>query len=113
LASSHSKNEKSPKAIFYHRRNPQPVRGGQCFKQAGIGQNFHGLQKGANEVFAMGGVNAGLAANGGINLGQKRGWNLNEVDAAPEDGCGEACEITNHTATEGYDFVTPFNAGRQ
>ena len=59
----------------------------------------------------MGRVDAGLAANGRIDLGQKRGWNLDELDAAPEDGCGKAGDVANDAATEGNDFVAPFNAG--
>ena len=61
----------------------------------------------------MGGVDAGLAANGRINLGQKRCWNLDEVNATPENGCCKACEIANHTTTESNNPVAPFNACRQ
>ena len=69
--------------------------------------------EGADQILAMGGIDAGLAADGRIDLGQKRGRDLDEIDAAAEDRCGKAREIADHAAAEGDDAVAPFDAGSQ
>lgn len=54
----------------------------------------------ADEVLAVGGVDAGLAADRGIDLRQKRGGHLDEIHAAPDDAGGEAREVSDHAAAE-------------
>jgi hypothetical protein len=45
-------------------------------------------------------VDAGLAADRGIDLGQKRRRHLDEVDAAQQHRGGKAREIADHAAAQ-------------
>ena len=56
--------------------------------------------EGADEVLALGRVDAGLAADGGVDLRQQRGRDLHEAHAATHDAGGEAGEIADHAAAE-------------
>src|SRR4029079_11158806 len=55
----------------------------QRIEQGDVDEDGAGLMEGANEVLAMGRIDAGLAADGGIDLRQKSGRDLDEVDTAP------------------------------
>ena len=66
--------------------------------------------EGADQVLALPGVDAGLAADRGIDLGQQRGRHLHHSDAAPQDAGGETGEIADHTAAKGYDAVAALDA---
>ena len=44
----------------------------QRVEQANVGDHRHRLMEGADQVLAMGGIDAGLAADGRVDLGQKR-----------------------------------------
>ncbi len=61
----------------------------------------------------MDGIDAGLAADGRVDLGQKAGRDLDEIHAAAEDRCRESREIADHPAAQGDDAVAPFDAGSQ
>ena len=50
-------------------------------------------------------VDAGLAADRGIDLGQKRGRDLNEADAAAQNRRGKPGEIANDATAESNDRV--------
>ena len=54
--------------------------------------------KRTNQVFALGGIDTGFAANRRIHLRQQRGWDLHETDPAPQHGGGKANQITDDTA---------------
>ena len=54
------------------------------------------------------GVDAGLAADRGIDLRQERGRHLDEVHAAPHDACRETGEVADHAAAERNDRVAAF-----
>ena len=56
--------------------------------------------KRADQVLALRCIDAGLAADGRIDLGEKGGRHLHHADAAPEDACGEAGKITDDPAAE-------------
>lgn len=58
------------------------------------------LVEDANEVLAVAGVDAGLAADGGIDLRQKRGRYLHETYAAADDTGRKTGEIADHAAAE-------------
>jgi len=54
----------------------------------------------AEQVLALRRVDAGLAADGGIDLGQERGGDLYEANATARDGGGKPREIADDTAPE-------------
>ncbi len=56
-------------------------------------------------------VDAGLAADGGIDLRQQRRRHLHEVHAAAHDRRGEAGEIADHAAAERDHHVAALEAG--
>ena len=72
----------------------------QRVEHGGVGDHQHRLVEGAEQVLALRRVDAGLAADRGIDLRQQRGRHLYEVDAAAQDGCREAGEIADHAAAE-------------
>ena len=72
----------------------------QRVEQRGVGQHQRRLVEGADRFLPWRRVDAGLAADGGIDLRQQGGRHLHEVDAAPDDGRGEAGEIADHAAAE-------------
>ncbi len=61
--------------------------------------------EGADQVLALGRVDRGLAAHRGVDLGQKGGGDLDEIDAALVDRRREAREVADHPAAEGHDQV--------
>ncbi len=71
------------------------------------------LVEDAEKILAVAGVDAGLAANGGIDLCQKRGRDLHEADAAAHDAGSKSREITDHAATERDDRIIAFDASGQ
>ena len=68
--------------------------------------------KGAEQVLAMRRVDAGLAADRGIDLRQQRGRHLHEIDAAADDRCGKAGEIADHAAAERDDEIVALDLRR-
>ena len=64
--------------------------------------------EGADQVLALGRVDAGLAADAAVDLGEEARRDLHEADAAAQDRGGEAREIADDAATEGDDHVTAF-----
>ena len=61
--------------------------------------------KAADQVLAVRGVDAGLAAHRAVDLGEERGRQLNHPDAAPDDAGREAGEIADDAAAERQDDV--------
>ena len=61
--------------------------------------------EGADEVLAVARVDAGLAADRGIDLREERGRHLHEAHAAAHDGGGEAREVADHAAAERDDEI--------
>ena len=66
--------------------------------------------EGADQILALPRVDAGLAADRGIHLGQQRGGHLHDADAAPQDAGGEAGQIADHAAAERDDAIAPLDA---
>lgn len=81
------------------------VAGGQRFQHRGVGQHEGGLVEGADEVLAVDGIDAGLAADGTVDLRQERRRDLHEAHAPPQDRRGEAREIADHAAAQRDDHV--------
>ena len=66
--------------------------------------------EGADEVLAVARIDAGLAADRGIDLGQQRGRDLHEAHAAPHDRGGKAGEIADDAAAERHDEIAALDA---
>ena len=75
----------------------------QGAERVGIGNDVARLMEGPDEIFAAGGVDAGLAADGTIDLGDDGGGNLNAGNAAVVNGGSESREVANHAAAESHE----------
>jgi hypothetical protein len=64
----------------------------------------------ADEVLAARTVDAGLAADGRVDLRQQRSRDLHEVHAAAHDAGGKSGQIANNTATERDDDIAAFQS---
>ena len=84
--------------------------GAERVEHGNVGEHEARLMEGADQVLALGGVDAGLAADGGIDLGEERGRDLHQPDAAAEDACGEAAEIADDATAERHDRVAALDA---
>ena len=73
---------------------------GQRVEKGDVGKDGARLVERADEILAVRRIDAGLAADRGIDLGQQRRRNLDEVDAAAQDRCGKAGEIADDAATQ-------------
>ena len=66
--------------------------------------------EGADQVLALRGVDAGLAADRGIHLREQRGRDLHEAHAAAQDRRGKAGEVADHAAAERHDEIAALEA---
>ncbi len=76
------------------------ARGDSVSSTRGIGDDQDRLMEGAEQVLALRRVDAGLAADRGIDLRQQRGRHLHEIDAAAHDRRRKAGEIADHAAAQ-------------
>ena len=67
--------------------------------------------EGADEVLALRRVDAGLAADRGIDLRQQRGRDLHEVHAAASDRGGKAGEVADDAAAKREDDIAALELG--
>ena len=72
----------------------------QRVEHRGVGDHQQRLVKRAEQILALRRIDAGLAADRGIDLRQQRGRHLHEIDAAAQDRRGKAGEIADHAAAE-------------
>ena len=68
--------------------------------------------EGTDQVLAAGKVDAGLAADRGVHLGEQRGRHLDEVDAALVAGGREPGDVADHSAAERDDHAVARDAPR-
>ena len=80
---------------------------GERVEGVGIGDDGDGLVEGADHVLAERVVDAGLAADRGVHLGEQRRRQLHEVDAALVARRGEARHVADDAAAEGDDGAAP------
>ena len=71
-----------------------------------------GMMEAADEVFAFGKIDAGFAADGGIDLGEECGGHLNVVDSAHEDRGEESANVAHDAAAKGDQQRAAIAAGR-
>ena len=69
-----------------------------------------GLVEGAEEVFAAGEIDAGFATNGGVDLGEEGGGDLDDRNAPHEDRREETAHVATDAAAEGDDDAGPVGA---
>ena len=77
--------------------------GGEGGERVDVAEDGEGVVEGADEVLAGEEVDAGLAAEGGIDLGEERGGQANVADAAHVDGGEEARDVADDAAAEGEE----------
>ena len=75
----------------------------QGAERVGIGNDEAWLMEGPDEIFAAGSVDAGLAADGTIDLGDDGGGDLNAGNAAVVNGGSESREVADHAAAESHE----------
>ena len=71
---------------------------GQGFQRVKVHQDHLGLPEGAHDVFGLPQVNGGLAADGGVHLGQRGGGAVDKVNAAHIGGGAETAQIPDDAA---------------
>ncbi len=70
-----------------------------------IGEHQRRLVEGADEILAVAGIDAGLAADGGIHLGQETRRNLHEAHPALGRRRDEAREIAHDAPAQRHDDI--------
>ena len=87
---------------------------GHAGDQLVLGQRGQGVEvhqhagrrvEGADQVLALGGVDAGLAAHRGVDHAQQRGRDVDDLDAAQPGGGDEAGQVGDGAAADGDDGV--------
>ena len=82
-------------------------------EHVGIGDDERRLVERADQVLALRRVDAGLAADRAVDLGEQGRRHLHEADAAAQDRSGEAREIADHAAAERDDEIAALQAHPQ
>ncbi len=77
----------------------------QRIQHIGVDQHQARLMEGADKVLAVPGVDAGLAADGGVHLGEQRRRDLHQADAALQDAGGESGKVADDAAAERDDDI--------
>ena len=85
-------------------------KGGECID---VGQYQPRLVEAADQVLAPAGVDAGLAADGAVDLRQQGGRDLHEVDAAQHDRGREPREVADYAAAQRHQRRAALDARRQ
>ena len=77
------------------------LRGWEGAEEVGVGEDGLRVVEAADEVFSGEEIDAGFAADGGVDLGEEGGGDLDVADAAHVDGCEEAGDVADDASTEG------------
>ena len=80
-------------------------------EDGGVGDHQLRVVEEADGVLPARQVDAGLAADRGVHLGEEGGGHLDEVDAAEEAAGGEAAEVADAAAAEGDEAAVALAAG--
>jgi hypothetical protein len=83
---------------------------GEARQGVDVADDRHRLVEGADEVLALGQVDAGLAADRRVDLGQERRRHLEAGDPAVVGGGREPGGVTDHAAAEGRHGIAPQEA---
>ena len=79
--------------------------GRQGGQDLGVAQHRRRLPERADEVLALGQVHAGLAADGGVDLAEQRGGDVDDRDAAVVHRGGEPADVGDQPAADRDDGV--------
>jgi hypothetical protein len=97
--------------VFHHLRIARAELAlAQGRERGNVGQHQARLVESADQILALPRVDAGLAADRGIHLGQQRGRHLHDADAAPQNAGGKARQIADHPAAERHDAIAALDA---
>ena len=83
----------------------------QRLQQRQVAQHAGGLVEGPDEVLAGAGVDAGLAADRGVDHGQQGGGHVDDADAAQPRRGDEPAEVGGRSPADRHDRVGPGEAG--
>ena len=75
----------------------------QCLQKIEVGKDGARLIESADEIFAERVINGDLASDGGVDLSEQRGRDLNERHAAEESSGDEAGKIADDASSERED----------
>ena len=93
---------------------PGPELGrGQSCQSADVGQHRTGLLERADEILALGQIDAGLAADGGVDHRQQACGAKDEVDAAQIGRGDKPGHIAGHPSAQADDRSVAAHPGRQ
>ena len=99
--SANSSGSRMTPYLITSARPARNSRRGRVFKRVDVDHDQARLVEGADEVLAGRMVDAGLAADAGVDLRQQRGRHLHERHAAHEGRGGEAGQVADDAAAEG------------
>ena len=81
----------------------------QRVEQRGIGNDQDRLMEGADQVLALKRIDAGFAADRGVNLRQQRRRHLHKVEAASHARGSEPGKVPDHATTERQHKIAPLD----
>ena len=95
-------------AALDHLGQPGPeLRLGQAGQRVGVGEDGGRRVEGADQVLAGAGVDAGLAADRGVDHAEQAGRHLHDPDAARPGGGEEAGQVGDRSPADADDGVGP------
>ena len=98
-------------AVLHHFGEPRrQLAVGQGLQRVGIRDHAQRLVEGAHEVLATRVIDARLAADGRIHLGEQGRRHLDEIDAALIDRRGEAGDVADDAAAKRHHDAVPAEA---
>ena len=80
-------------------------------EEVGVDEDSLRMVEAADEIFSGGEVDAGLAADGGVDLSEEGGGDLHVADAAHVDGGEEAGDVADDSAAEGDEEGVAVGSG--
>ncbi len=79
--------------------------GGKRLQNVSVGDDEARLVEDADQVLALRRIDAGLAADRAVDLGEKRRRDLHKAHATAQDARGKSGEVADHAAAEGDDEI--------
>ena len=74
----------------------------QSSEQVEIHDDSSRLMESSCEIFPFRNIDPGLSPHAGIDHGQQRGWNLDELDSTQKAGGCVACNVSDNPSPESY-----------
>ena len=83
----------------------------QRVENGGVGDHQARLMEGPDQILAVDRIDAGLAANRAVDLGEQARGDLHEAHAAPHDGGGKTGQISNDATAQRDHEIAALDAG--